>query len=91
MHCRTQMLTAGVLGVMTAGSGWCVPAHVLAESGRSAYTIAVSSDATAPERHAAAELASVLGQVSGADFGVTTRDSRPVEPTLVVGPSVNQL
>ena len=86
MHCRNRMLTAIALGALAAGNGRGAPGHVLAESGKTAYTVAVSGDATVAERHAADELASFLAQVSGVNFSVTTSDSRPVEPALVVGP-----
>ena len=86
MHHKTHMLAAAVLAVLTTGTSRSAPTHVLAESGKTGYTIAVSSDATTPERHAAAELASFLSQVSGVSFAVATRDSRPDTPTLVVGP-----
>ena len=58
----------------------------LAAGGKTRYTIVVDPDATAAEKHAAAELAVFLKQVTGADFPVKTTTQTPAAPLLLVGP-----
>ena len=57
-----------------AHGAWAAPATRLrlAHEGTTPYRIAVPPDATEPERHAAAELASFLKQSTGAEFPVVT-------------------
>ncbi len=57
----------------------------LATGGTTRYVIVVDPDATAAERHAAAELAVILQQVTGANFPVTTTAETPSGPLLLVG------
>ena len=58
----------------------------LAAGGKTTYTIVLDPDATLPEQHAAAELASFLKQVTGAEFPVKTTVISLSTPMLVVGP-----
>ena len=63
---------------------------MLADQGRTPYTILLSHQAAAPERHAAAELARFLKEISGATFPIKESDSPPAEgvPTLRIGPDL---
>jgi hypothetical protein len=60
---------------------------VLADAGRTAYTIRVHRDATPPDRHAAEELARFLRQISGVTFPLhAVEDSTPDSgPSLSIG------
>lgn len=58
----------------------------LAADGKTRYTIVVDPAAIAAEKHAAAELAAFLKQVTGADFPVKITADTPAGPLLVVGP-----
>lgn len=58
----------------------------LAEAGRTPYVIALAADASAPERNAAAELASYLKEITGAEFKIVTPAQAAGQPTLAVGP-----
>jgi uncharacterized protein DUF4838 len=57
---------------------------ILAQDGKTDYTIVTSPGATVSEKHAAAELASFLKQVTGATFPRST--SPPRGPAIYVGP-----
>ena len=59
----------------------------LAKNSSSRYTIAVAADASAPEKHAAEELATYLRQITGARFPVRTPESVGGRPMLAVGPA----
>jgi hypothetical protein len=61
---------------------------VLAQDGRTNYQIVTHDRATAPQRHAAQELASFLKQISGADFPVVRQADWSGGPAIFVGPSV---
>ncbi len=65
---------------------------LLADAGRTTYTIRVHRDAAAPERHAAEELARFLRQISGATFPVQTVEGPSPDsgPSLCVGPGASQ-
>jgi hypothetical protein len=65
---------------------------LLADAGRTTYTIRVHRDAAAPERHAAEELARFLRQISGATFPVQTVEGPSPDsgPSLRVGPGAAQ-
>lgn len=58
----------------------------LASGGKTAYTIVVDPQATVTEQYAAAELASFLKQVTGAEFAVRPTAVSLTTPMLVVGP-----
>ena len=58
----------------------------LAGGGETDYAVVVDPDAIAPEKHAAAELASFLGQVTGAQFEVVESAVPIRRPCLYVGP-----
>ena len=53
------------------------PNLLLADAGRTSYTIRVHRDAPPPERHAAEELARFLRQISGATFPIQTVGDSP--------------
>ncbi|NLF72686.1 MAG: DUF4838 domain-containing protein [Candidatus Anammoximicrobium sp.] len=75
-----------VLFVMSlAATAFAAPLR-LAGGGKTTYSIVVDPDAIAAEQHAAAELAALLKQVTGADFPVQTTVQMPAGPLLVVGP-----
>jgi hypothetical protein len=60
---------------------------VLAEGGKSAYSICISRDASPSERHAADELQRFLGEISGAQLPILT-DAVPASgPMVLVGKS----
>lgn len=61
---------------------------ILASRGATGYTIVVSPDATAAEKHAAAELQSFLGQVTGAEFPLLESATVDIERAIVVGPDL---
>jgi hypothetical protein len=58
----------------------------LAAGGKTAYTIVVDPDAIPAEKHAAAELAAFLKQVTGVEFPLKSTSVVPAMPVLVVGP-----
>lgn len=59
---------------------------VIATDGTTQYTIIVDPEASVSEKHAAAELADFLNQVTGAEFPVTEATAVGEGPALVVGP-----
>ena len=61
---------------------------VLAEEGRTEYSIVLSTKATATEAHAAQELATYLSKMSGAVFPVTHTAGKPLPPgkAILIGP-----
>jgi len=65
-------------------------AIVLAEAGRAKATIVVASDAPEPVRHAAAELAQFLHQITNAKFETRT-DPQSQGPHIFVGPQAARL
>ena len=56
---------------------------VIAENGQPRAVVVVASDATAPEKHAAAELATILKQATGATFEVTGKPKAGAARLLV--------
>lgn len=67
----------------------CSPSEAtmnLATDGATAYRVVVDPEATAPEKHAAQELAKFLTEVTGAEFPVAEATSAGFEPALIVGP-----
>lgn len=62
----------------------------LAQAGQTRYRIAVAADAIDPERHAAAELATFLKQVTGATFAVVPEAEAGDGPLILVGPVARQ-
>jgi len=86
----------GISGLMLAAAvmalGWRAAAApsgrlVLAQDGKTRYQIVTPDRATAPQRHAAEELASFLKQISGADFPVARQADWPGGPAIFVGAS----
>jgi hypothetical protein len=76
-----RVLFALVLATVASGSQ---AALTLAKDGETAYRIVVSADAIEPERHAAAELAFFLKQITGADFPIVTPDAKGDAPSLTL-------
>ncbi len=76
-----------VLGLLVAGAGLSrAPAEVtIAENGVSQAVVVVAPEATDPEKHAAAELASFLKQITGRQFEVASK-GQPGKSRLLVGP-----
>lgn len=72
---------ASIAGVAICASG---AGLVLAENGRSAYTIVIAPTASPSERHAAGELQNFLEQMSGARLPVATA---PADRMVLVGDS----
>ncbi len=62
----------------------------IAESGAAKAVIVVAADAIEPERHAAAELADFLRQITGATFEISSPPATG-KSRLLVGPSAAQL
>ena len=92
---RTACLLTLFLGVTAAAADEAALRHLtLAEDGRTSCAITVADDASAPERNAAADLASYLGWVTGAEFAVKTPlEATAGQPCIMVGQtdSVRQL
>ena len=65
------------------------PALVIADKGRSDYTIVVGSDASDSERHGAKELQMFLEQISGARLPIATDAEAVSGPLILVGRSKN--
>ena len=84
--------------VLLAPAGWelaAVPVTplTLASNGRTAYQIVTPALPSAPQAHAAAELARFLGEISGASFPVTDEQGWGGGPAIFVGlsPTVRRL
>ena len=75
--------------VVWAGS----PANALtiARKGEAKAVVVVGADATEAERHAASELASFLGQITGAKFETAAAPADGAEVRLLVGPDAAKL
>ena len=58
---------------------------LLAEGGRSAYSIVVAKDAIPSERHAAEELQRYLERISGAKLPIITDDAEMGEHEIILG------
>jgi len=59
---------------------------VLAENGTTGYVIAVAESASAPEKHAAGELARFLGEMGDVTFRVVKPEEAENQPQIAVGP-----
>ncbi|OGV73350.1 MAG: hypothetical protein A3K19_26620 [Lentisphaerae bacterium RIFOXYB12_FULL_65_16] len=95
------LLPAGILLALTAGcasektaapapkpvAAPVAPPLNLAQDGKTAYVIAVDAKASAPERHAAEELAAFLKQVTGAEFALRSPEEAGAAPRIAVGPA----
>ncbi|MHB1461123.1 MAG: DUF4838 domain-containing protein [Armatimonadota bacterium] len=62
--------------VLASGSAWAAQPTTIAKAGKPMATIVLGDDATAPERFAAAQLADIIEQISGARLTVT--DTAPL-------------
>ncbi len=82
-------MTLGVICIFfLAGTALSEPAGLtLATKGRSEYVIVVGKDASAPEHHAAGELARFLGQVIGQKFPIRPVDKAGAGAKIAVGPA----
>ncbi len=78
-------LCALILATLLAATA-AVADMKLAAGGETDYVIVVDPEATVAEKHAADELASFLGEVTGADFPVIAMAQVPDRPALIVGP-----
>ena len=76
------ILVAIVLGLCTSEC----PAIIIAQDGGTEVGIVVAGDATASERHAAAELSSFLSQITGAKFETAATESGKNRGHILVGP-----
>jgi hypothetical protein len=76
------VLTSLLLGTCTA----LIAAPLqLADSGRTHYVISLSSDASAPEKNAASELAYYLNKITGAEFKITTPEQAAGKYIIAIG------
>lgn len=85
---KCVLLIGAVVWSGTAGLVTDVRAQevTIAEDGASRAAIVIAADATAAERHAAAELASILKQVTGGDFAVSDQAAAG-QSRLLIGPA----
>jgi hypothetical protein len=76
-----------IVGSVVRGEGAAIP---LAENGQARAAIVVAADASAPEKHAAAELSAILQQVTGAAFEI--QNQKPASGAAVlIGKSAAKL
>ena len=85
MFCHAPLRLSVLLAVSLASPTFAATLR-LADSGKTGYSIVVDPDAIAAEKHAAAELAVFLKQVTVADFPIKTTAEPPAGPLLLVGP-----
>jgi len=76
------LLTSVPAGLCLAADADILP---LAEDSRTQYVITLASDASAPEKNAAAELSTYLKKITGADFEMVTPDQAAGRAMLAVG------
>jgi hypothetical protein len=76
-------LAALLTGVCLAANTNALP---LAENSKTPYVITLAADATAPEKTAAAELATYLQKSTGAEFAIVTPAQAAGRPVVAVGP-----
>ena len=79
MACRLLVLLLSACGA--------VQALTIATDGRGAVPVVVATGATAPERHAARELADYLGRATGGTFPIVEEAAAPAGPAIRVGPT----
>ena len=89
MKCKKLFLLASVLSLFF-GISDCAKALTLAENGTARVSIVIDKSASAPQRHAAAELASFLRQVTGGTFEIR-HDIIPGKGSILVGPAAGKL
>ena len=83
----SRAITFSCLAVLLAVC--CANAEmILASRGATGYTIVVDPAATGPEKHAAVELQSFLGQVTEAEFPLLESATVDIERAIVVGPDL---
>ena len=84
-----RLVCASLLLAMIIPGGGAIgaePSLCLAKGGGTEYVIALDTKASAPERHAAEELAALLKQATGAVFPVCAPEKAGNKPRLAVGP-----
>src|ERR1700693_587722 len=64
------------------------PGFTIAEGGRASCALVLDVTATAPEKHAAKELAQTLKQITGAEFAVAEDGLQPPATAILIGPGV---
>jgi len=62
----------------------------LSEHGTTQYVISLASDASAPEKSAATDLAKYLNRTTGANFRIITPAEAKGKPTIAVGPGASK-
>lgn len=90
MNSVGKEVVIGALVVLLAGLAGCAGPISIALDGRPQAVVVVARDATEPEKHAAAELASFLQQVTGAEFDVMDHYDGH-RPRLLVGAGAAKL
>ncbi len=73
-----------LVAVLVAGP---TQALTLARDGTPTVTVVLPTEATAAERHAAADLAAYLGRICGGQFTVSDEAQAPAGPRICVGPT----
>jgi hypothetical protein len=81
---RKQISCAFVLIVL--GATFALSAVTISQDGQAKAIIVVAADASAPEQHAAKELAAFLGQITGATFEIANQEKSHTS-CLFVGPA----
>ena len=72
--------------IISGGSASGKPSSLcLAKDGATEYVIAIDAKASAPDRHAAEDLAALLKQATGAEFPICTPEEAGSRPRLAVG------
>lgn len=87
---RNKLGTAvwAILSSLPAGVCLAADANILplADNSRTEYVITLASEASAPEKNAAAELSTYLKKITGAEFEMVTPDQAADRAVLAVGP-----
>ncbi len=85
-YVAVPMLTMVLVAACGAMAVAAPPECGIAKDGKAVAVITLAPDATAPERHAAEELAAFLRQVTGAEFAVKAPAEAGPAPRIAVGP-----
>ena len=85
---RGCVLLAAVCAVGSehAQGGDAASKLTLAAKGHTEYVITLAANHSAPQQHAAQELARVLKEVTGTDFAIVAPEARGARPAIAVGP-----
>ena len=87
MKALLLIAVAGVMSVVVSTSA--AASLLLAENGRSQYSIIVARDASPSEKHAADELQAFLQQICGARLPIATDEQPPGEHEIILGDSAH--